>query len=129
MENNPPEKSSNQSLETFMDQVRSRMPTDLVMWHFMGDKLILRAGRDASSWSDFELVFQDVVYLELPVYMDSATIHLGGKEAFDRVRKCCNSIDPKDVVIEIIEDEDWAEGAKRHCIVSKSVEYKEVESE
>lgn len=104
-----------------MRRLRALCPSDMVISSFSGDILILRGGRDSSNWSAFSVTFLDVIYLALPAYMDSAIIRIGNASARSRVAKRCNSLEPEHIIFEVVEDEDWPEGAKTHLIAAGSV--------
>lgn len=105
--------------------IARRCPVDMAVADFRGDVLILGAGRDSSAWSDFSLVFRDVVYMALPTYLDSVTVRCGGDAAAERVRGHCNAAVEGLAIVELIEDEDWREGATTHIVAATSIEMRD----
>ncbi len=99
----------------------------MVVWSSSGDSLVLRAGRDSSAWSDFELIFNDVSYMALPACMNSVTINLGGAVLRKELQARFNAMEPDETIFELIEDEDWQDGAKRHVIVARNAVFKPLE--
>jgi|GEM_PF-6139454 len=120
------EKSTTGKLQALIEQISPRLPTDMVVSSFVGEKLILSAGLDSSTWSDFEVIFHEVAYIALPTYMNSVTIRIGAKKEWDFVRERCNTLSDTDHVIELIEDEDWPKGEKRHLIAAKSATWRDL---
>jgi hypothetical protein len=103
--------------------IAARGPIDYVVWAFEGDRLNLRGGRNASGWSDLEIVFHNVIYMALPVYMSTVTIRAADDAARRNLVNLCNC-DPADepmVLIELIEDDDWPEGRKRHLVAAEAI--------
>ena len=121
-----PKKDGIGNLAALIEQISPRLPTDMIIFSFSGEKLILRAGLDSSLWSDLELIFHEVAYMALPTYMNSVTIRIGAKKERDLVRERCNALSDTDHVIELIEDEDWPEGEKRHLIAAGSLTWRDL---
>lgn len=89
---------------------------------FEGDRLTLNAGRDSSAWSDFSIIFHDTAYMALPAYMNSVTMRLGDASLRKSVASRFNAISETDFVFELVEDDDWPEGGKRHVVVAGAIE-------
>lgn len=103
--------------------IAEHCPTDFVVWGFEGDRLTLRGGRDASGWSDLEIVFDDVLYMALPVYLSSVTIRLADDDARAGLVALC-ACDPADddfLLFELVEDDDWPEGRKVHRVAADAI--------
>ena len=99
-------------IQAALAEIAKRCPIDFQVWALQGDNLTLRAGRSSSSWSDFEVVFEDVSYLELPMSIDQVTIVPASEAVRERVRAAFDMLDPDSIVFEIVE-EPWRDAEGR----------------
>jgi hypothetical protein len=98
-------------------------PTDFVIHDFTGERLILYGGRDGGGWRELAVVFDEVIYLSLPVYLNTVTMRRAGKAARAALVERCNCDPATDGfhLFELIEDADWPEGSRTHLVAAGSV--------
>jgi len=111
------------SADDVLSKIAEHCPTDFVVWGFEGDRLILRGGRDASGWRDLEIVFDDVLYMGLPVYLSTVTVRMADDAARAELINLCDCDPANDtfMMFELIEDADWPEGRKIHRVAAEAI--------
>jgi len=114
---------SKSDADAVLVRIAAHCPTDFVVWGFAGDRLTLRGGRDSGGWRDLEIVFDDVIYMGLPVYLSTVTIRLAEDAARAALIEVCDCDPANDTfhVFELIEDDDWPQGRKIHRVAAEAI--------
>ncbi|HUT49615.1 MAG TPA: hypothetical protein VM325_09755 [Alphaproteobacteria bacterium] len=107
-------------------EIAPHCPTDFVVRAFEGDRLTLHGGSDSSGWVDLEIVFDDVLYMALPVYLSSVSVRMADDAARAELITLCNCDPANDTfhVFELVEDEDWPEGRKFHRVAAEAIRFR-----
>lgn len=104
-------------------RIAALCPTDFVIRGFEGERLTLHGGRDGGGWRELEIVFDEVIYLSLPVYLNTVTIRRADEAARAALVERCNC-DPSEEgfhLFELIEDADWPEGSRTHLVAAATI--------
>jgi hypothetical protein len=112
-----------QDADRTLAQIAELCPTDFVIRGFEGECLTLHGGRDGGGWRDLEIVFDDVIYVSLPVYLNTVTIRRADAAARAALVERCNC-DPSGEgfhLFELIEDADWPEGSRTHLVAAGAI--------
>jgi len=91
---------------------------DYVVHEFVGERLTLHGGMDTSCWSDVEVVFEGVMYLALPTYMNSVTFRRRTNPDPRSINANLNPAEEGLTAYDIIEDDDWPEGRRIHLVLA-----------
>ena len=81
---------------------------DFLVITYTRDALVLRAGMASSGWSSYEVTFEDVSYMALPVMVDQASIRPGDSQAYERAGRYYDGMDADARVYELVE-QPWHE--------------------
>ncbi len=109
--------------DRILAQIADFCPTDFVIHHFTGERLTLHGGRDGGGWRELAVVFDAVIYMGLPVYLNSVTMRRAGEAARAALIERCNCDPATDGfhLFELIEDADWPEGSRTHLVAAGSI--------
>lgn len=104
-------------------QIAGFCPTDFVIRNFAGERLTLHGGRDGGGWRELAVVFDEVIYMGLPVYLNTVTMRRAGEAARAALAERCNCDPATDSfhLFELIEDADWPEGSRTHLVAAGSI--------
>jgi len=106
-------------------QIAAHCPTDFVIRGFEGERLTLHGGRDGGGWRALELIFDEVMYMSLPVYLNTVTIRRADEAARAALVERCNCDPAEDGfhLFELIEDADWPEGRRSHLVAAGAIRF------
>jgi hypothetical protein len=109
--------------DRILAQIAGFCPTDFVIHDFTGERLTLHGGRDGGGWRDLAVVFDEVIYMGLPVYLNTVTIWRADEAARAALIERCNCDPATDGfhLFELIEDADWPEGRRSHLVAAGSI--------
>ena len=115
--------ASTADTDRILAQIADLGPTDFVVHHFTGERLTLHGGRDGGGWRECAVVFDEVIYMGLPVYLNTVTVRRADEAARAALIERCNC-DPAGEdfhLFELIEDADWPEGSRSHLVAAGSI--------
>jgi hypothetical protein len=109
--------------DRILAQIADFCPTDFVIHDFTGERLILHGGRDGGGWRELAVVFDAVIYVSLPVYLNTVTLRRADEAARAALVERCNCDPASDGfhLFELIEDADWPEGSRTHLVAAGSI--------
>jgi hypothetical protein len=115
--------STTQEVDRTLARIAALCPADFVIHGFEGERLTLHGGRDGAGWRALALVFDEVIFMGLPVYLNTVTIRRADAAARAALVDRCNCDPAGDAfhLFELIEDEDWPEGRRTHLVAAASL--------